>query len=132
MPRGTTGTSVVGALVCDPTTGVYAASVTPPAGSATWTPFTSGHTATFTVQNVGTCTQVWNFTATGTGPITGVTFNPGSASLMPHASTNVTVTYGVRAPGSCVLTVTATGATVGDQSSGSYNVTAAWPAGTPT
>ncbi len=111
--------------VLDPTAGVaaaadYVVSVTPDGGSATWPMSTGGHTATFTVVNTGICKDIYGFSHAETGPISGVTLNKASASLLPGASTTVTATYSVGAPGTGVLTLSASG---NASDNGSFNVT---------
>ncbi|HVH30878.1 MAG TPA: RHS repeat-associated core domain-containing protein [bacterium] len=86
---------------------------------------TSGQTVTFTVTNQGLCRDSYNFDSTATGPISGVTLNPTSATLYPNQSTNVTATYNLGNPGTGQLTLTATSPFTSAQ--GWYTVTAVPP-----
>jgi len=99
---------------------LYAVSVTPDGGTATWTSNTGGHQSTFTVTNTGTCQDTYSFNPATTGPITGVTLDKTSYTLSPGAHITVTATYSVGAPGSGVLTLAADG---NSSDQGYFNVT---------
>lgn len=105
----------------------YAVSVTPDGGSASWASNTSGHTATFTVTNTGACQDTYTFTYSATGPISGVSLDQSSAVLPAGGQTTVTATYSVGAPGTGVLTLTASGSIGGATDNGYYNVTVVLP-----
>ena len=101
--------------------------VTPDASPVSRAEQTTGHTATFTVQNTGTCNDTYNFTYTTIGPISGVTLNKTSASVQIGNNTTVIATYNVGTPGTGVLKLRATGVTQGSngiaKDSGWFNVT---------
>jgi len=98
----------------------WSVQVTPDAYPQTWYANTSGHTATFVVWNNGECPDTYSFTASGTGPIGGISLDRSSYSLNPNGSINVTATYNVGAPGGGTLTLNATG---NASDNGSFNVT---------
>ena len=75
------------AQICNPP--VFAVTVTPKASPVSWMTNTSGHTATVTVKNTGTCTDTYTFTYKAIGPITGVSLNKTSATLAANVSTTV-------------------------------------------
>lgn len=138
LPRERVGgrTLSAGGFRCDMVT--YRVNVNPQGGGASYAPYTNGHTSTFTVTNTGLCQDTYTFTSTATGPISGVTLSPASLTLAPQQQGTVTATYNVGTPGNGVLTttgiltMTARGSsTVHASASGYYNVTVAWPTGTP-
>src|SRR5438034_7868483 len=62
-------------VICD-STGFFAVTVTPPAGSATWPGNSSGHTAIFAVKNTGACHDTYQMSYQVSGPITSVSLSP--------------------------------------------------------
>ena len=101
----------------------YAVSVTPDGGTASWGQNTNGHQAVFTVTNTGLCNDTYDFSASGTGGITGISLNKTSQLVNAGQNTTVTVTYNVTTPGSATLTLQATGRTGGEGDNGYFNVT---------
>ena len=111
-----------------PPDGTFAVSVSPKGTAVTLQTNTSGHTATFTVQNTGTCPDTYAFSYTATGPISGVSLDKSSAFLAANGGqTTVTATYTVGAAGTGELDLAARGNTGGATDAGWYNVTAAPP-----
>jgi RHS repeat-associated protein len=80
---------------------------------------TSGHSATFTVQNTGTTTNTFSFTCSGSGGVTCGT-PPSPLAINAGATVNVSMPYSVGSPGTGTLTVTATGTNA--TNAGSYTV----------
>lgn len=102
---------------------LYAVSVTPKGGSASWGVITSGHTAVFTVTNTGTCPDTYTFWSSTIGPVSGVSLDKASWSLDPGTRTMVTATYSATYSGSGTLTLTAQGGAIGEQDNGWVTVT---------
>lgn len=103
---------------------MYAVSVTPDGGTASWPQNTTGHQATFTVKNTGTCSDTYSLSGSGTGGITGISVSPASVSPSPNGGTaSVTVTYNVASPALATLTLSADGSIGGASDNGYYNVT---------
>lgn len=73
-PTGPTGTDEF------PTVVSYRVTVTPDGARINQPHDVTARTSTFLVANIGTCPDTFNFTASGTGPITGVTRSPTSAT----------------------------------------------------
>ncbi|MGH7607756.1 MAG: hypothetical protein ACREME_10475, partial [Gemmatimonadales bacterium] len=90
---------------------------------------TGGHTAVFTVANLGSNLVVYLVSCAGSGTATCSGANPSSFYLASGDDRNVTATYSVGNPGSGTVTLTAIGGGATDQ--GSYTVTAVVPAGAP-
>jgi RHS repeat-associated protein len=126
-PQGGVSEFVHASLICD-STSTPSVGVTPPAGSASWMSNTTGHTATFTVQNTGDCSDNYNFTASVSGPISVVSLDKTTAGLPRGGSTPVTVTYNVGTPGTGTLTLTAASYITGASAENSYSVTVLHPA----
>jgi len=104
--------------------------VTPKGTQVTWIANSTGHTATFTVQNTGNTANGYSFTCTTTGPVTCDSVRPTGATVLKNGSVGVTATYDVGAAGSGVLTLTAVGHDGGSgtvQDNGTYNVTVTAP-----
>lgn len=102
---------------------LYAVSVTPKNGSASWGVLTSGHNAVFTVTNTGTCPDTYTFWSSTAGPVAGVSLDKTTWSLDPGTQTTVTATYSATYSGSGTLTVTAQGVAIGEEDNGWVNVT---------
>lgn len=100
----------------------YAVSVTPDGQAVTW-PANTTQTSSFTVTNEGSCIDRYTYSCSVSGTLSSCSVNPAS----PYGGT-VTATYPVGAPGSGVVTLTASGAShaVDD---GSFNVTVVPPYG---
>jgi RHS repeat-associated protein len=84
-----------------------APSVDPDGGTAgPRTAHTGGHTAVFTVSNVGFAATSFQMSCAGSGGVTCTGISPGSV-LNPGASETITVSYSVGAPGTGTLSLTA-------------------------
>ncbi len=106
----------------------YAVYVTPKSGGdPTWLANTTGHIALFTIQNTGTRSDIFDVTCVGSGTATCPAGIITSVSLPPNSTASVAVTYGVGAPGSGTLTVTATGQDGIEHDNGVWGVSAAAP-----
>jgi RHS repeat-associated protein len=91
----------------------------------TWAPNTSGHTATFQVQNTGENPDEYELICSYTGPVTSCSTSLYDIVLDPGEKRSVTVTYSVGSPGSGSIILTANG--VGDSDPGSGVVNVAGP-----
>jgi RHS repeat-associated protein len=90
------------------TIGGYSVAVTPDGGTEPTRPAnSSGHTASFTVQNVGTLPDTYTITCGGTVNVTCTGVSQSSLPLGASASAPVTATYSVGAPGTGTVTLTA-------------------------
>jgi RHS repeat-associated protein len=86
-------------------------------------PFSSGHTATFTVINVGTGYGAFSSSCSTTGPVT-CTGNSGSGGfvLAPDQQINILAYYNVGAAGTGTLTLTVTSDNSSAQDEGSFTI----------
>jgi len=110
----------------------YAVAVTPDGGTTPTRPAnSSGHTATFTIQNTGNSANTYGLTCGNTGPVSCTGVSPTSVPLAAGAQTTATATYNVGNPGTGTLTLTATGTSASDNGSFSVPVLAYGVAVTP-
>jgi RHS repeat-associated protein len=101
----------------------YGVVVTPDGQAVQRDAYTSGHGATFTIENTGNTDNIFNLSCQATGPVTCTGLSQSSVSLLPSpSSAQVTAYYSVAGAGSGTLTVTAAGAVGGVSDPGSYNI----------
>jgi RHS repeat-associated protein len=99
----------------------YAVAVTPDGSStANRTAYTGGYSETFTVKNTGLSSNTYTIGCSGGTNVTCTGTSVPSVTLASGAQTNVTASYSVGAPGTGVLSLSATGN--GATDGGSYNV----------
>jgi RHS repeat-associated protein len=121
------------AVTAQACSGPYCVTVTPNGGSKTHAANTSGHSATFTVQNTGTATDDYLLGCSSTGPVSCGTVTPSAPTVGANQSVQVTVSYSVGSSGSGTLRLTAWSGNdfmVSDE--GYYNVTVTAPPAEPT
>ncbi len=103
----------------------YAVKVTPDFATAVRTPNTSGHVETFAVQNLGASSTTFVIGCATSGTVTCTKTSARTLTLASNASSNVTATYSVGAPGVGTLRLLASVADVSD--SGMFTITIVAP-----
>lgn len=87
----------------------YSVDVSPDGAERTLAPLTGGHTAGFTVHNLGTAADEFGISCGKTSPVTSCSVLVDDVLLDPGETITVTVTYAVGDPGTGSLTLTADG-----------------------